>query len=59
MRIKILSGNQTGAIVEMRPDEAEVAIHSGYGEVVTEPVPEPKEKAKPKAAKAAKKGKRG
>lgn len=55
MRVKILSGNQTGAIVEMRPDEAEVAIHSGYAEVVAEP-PDPV-KADKKATD--KKGKRG
>jgi hypothetical protein len=36
MKVKILSGNQAGAIVEMREDEAETAISTGYGEAVSE-----------------------
>jgi len=36
MKVKILSGNQTGAVIEMRQDEAEAAIATGYGEAVAE-----------------------
>jgi len=55
MLVKIMSGNQAGAVVEMRPDEAEIAITTGYGERVPEPVeakdPEPEAESEPKKSK--------
>jgi len=35
MKVRIVSGNQTGAVVEMGQSEAESAIGSGYAEVFT------------------------
>lgn len=32
MKVRILSGNQAGAVVEMREDEADAALATGFGE---------------------------
>ena len=50
MKVRILSGNQTGAVVEMSKTEAEANISTGYAEAVAEEVKEPKPEpeAKPK-----------
>jgi hypothetical protein len=39
MKVRILSGNQCGSVVEMPRGEAEVAIATGYAEAVLEDVP--------------------
>ncbi len=55
MKVRILSGNQTGAVVEMSKTEAEANISTGYAEAVAEEVapvkapesdPEPEEEKK-------------
>jgi len=38
VKVKIVSGNQTGAVIDMRQDEAEAALATGYG-VSAEPTP--------------------
>ena len=40
MKVRILSGNQAGAVVEMRQVEAESAIAFGYAAPVLEDVPD-------------------
>jgi hypothetical protein len=48
MKVRILSGNNRGQIVEMPRTEAEVNIATGYAEAVKEePVPVPMPKKKP------------
>jgi len=32
MKVRIMSGNQLGAVIEMRQDEAEAAFATGFGE---------------------------
>lgn len=39
MQVRYLSGNLAGRVVEMPQTEAEVAISSGFAEVVREAVP--------------------
>jgi hypothetical protein len=39
MKVRILSGNQTGAVVEMPVKEAEANIATGYAEAVIEEAP--------------------
>lgn len=54
-KVRILSGNQTGAVVPMDGPAAESAIASGYAEAVVdvepvvEPVAPPTKKKEPKA----------
>lgn len=36
-KVRILSGNQAGAVIEMSQPEAESAITSGFAEAYTEP----------------------
>lgn len=40
MKVRILSGNQKGAVVEMGQTEAESAIGTGFAEAVVEAPPE-------------------
>lgn len=47
MKVRILSGNEKGAVVEMPQLEAEAALSTGYAEEYKEPEPEPKAKRKP------------
>jgi hypothetical protein len=37
--VRILSGNNSGSVVNMRKDEAELAVHTGYGEIAAEMQP--------------------
>jgi len=46
MKVRILSGNARGQIVEMSQTEAEVNIATGYAEAYVAP-PEPKQPTKP------------
>jgi hypothetical protein len=55
MKVRILSGNNAGAVVEMDQTEAEVNLATGYAEavpdeprVVVAPKPTPVKEAKPK-----------
>lgn len=40
-KVRILSGNQKGAVVDLPRNEAEAAIDTGYGEAFVEPAVEP------------------
>ena len=44
MKVRILSGNQKGAVVEMPRTEAEANIATGYCEAYVEPAPAPEPK---------------
>jgi hypothetical protein len=58
VKVKILSGNQAGTVVDLERLEAEAAISTGYAELYTEPKAEPEPKEPKETAKpAAKKGK--
>lgn len=49
MKVRIRSGNQAGAVVEMTQPEAEAAVATGYAEVYVEPVEVVEEKTEPEA----------
>jgi hypothetical protein len=59
MKVRILSGSQAGAVVEMPATEAECAVATGYAErFVPAPDPEPEaEEPKKKAPKGKEDGK--
>jgi hypothetical protein len=59
MKVRILSGSQAGAVVDLPVTEAESAIGTGYAErFAPAPDPEPEaEEPKKKAAKAKEDGK--
>lgn len=54
MKVRILSGNQKGAVVEMPQTEAEVNIATGFAEAVTELAPVPKPESSVKGKREAK-----
>ena len=51
MKVRILSGNQAGLVVEQRKDEAEMNIASGFAEAVSDapvqPAPATRDEVKP------------
>jgi len=53
-RVRILSGSESGTVVEMSQPEAESAIGCGYAEAFVEPTPTPRLAPPPKADKPTK-----